>query len=83
MEEYIIEVEKIAGDSYPMDLGQLYSAIKKPSKALFWYEKAYTNHDANLPYLSTFFVSFDTLLVSDPRYIELLKKMNLPLDDKQ
>ena len=83
IEEYIIVFKKITGDSYPMDLGQLYSAIKNYPEALFWYEKAYANHDANLPYLSTFFVEFDSLLVSDPRYIELLRKMNLPLSGKQ
>ena len=81
IEEYIIEVEKITGDSYPMDLAQLYTTIKEYSEAFIWLEKAYTDHDANLPYLSTFFVSFDTLFVSDPRYIELLKKMNLPMPE--
>ena len=83
IEEYIIEVEKITGDSYPMDLAQLYTTIKEYSKAFIWLEKAYTDHDANLPYLSTFFVSFDTLFVSDPRYIDIVEKMNLALIDKQ
>jgi adenylate cyclase len=79
VEELIIELEKAAGNSYPVDLAQLYTLVKNYPKAMDWYEKAYEDHNSSLPYLSTNFVSSGPLHVDDPRFNALLEKMNLPL----
>jgi tetratricopeptide (TPR) repeat protein len=81
IEEFIIELKKATGDSYPMDIASLYTVVNNYTKALEWYEKAYKNHDPNMPYLSTAFISFNNIK-DDPGFIELLKKMNLPLNKK-
>ena len=81
IEEFIIELKKATGDSYPMDIAQLYTVVNNYTKALEWYEKAYKNHDPNMPYLSTSFISFNNIK-DNPGFIELLKKMNLPLNKK-
>ncbi|MBN1270630.1 MAG: protein kinase [Candidatus Aminicenantes bacterium] len=43
--------------------------------AIDWYEKAYEEHDPNLPYISM----VGNPLRSHPRFQELLRKMNLPV----
>jgi TolB-like protein len=48
--------------------------------ALEWLEKAYEDHEPNLPYIGWFI--FDPLR-SYPRFQELLRKMNLPVDEKE
>jgi len=51
--------------------------------AIDWLEKAYENHEPNMPYIGM--PSFDPLrdesLRSNPRFQELLRKMNLPVDE--
>jgi hypothetical protein len=44
--------------------------------ALEWLEKAYQERDPNMPYLGM--PTFDSLR-SDPRFLDLLRRMNLPL----
>jgi TolB-like protein len=44
-----------------------------------WLEKAYETHDLSLPYISAWGDPFR----SDPRFQDLLRKMNLPLDEKE
>jgi len=48
--------------------------------AIDWLEKAYNDHESNLPYLGTPF--FDPLR-SYPRFQDLLHRMNLPVDEKE
>jgi len=45
---------------------------------LDFFEKAYERHDGGLAYLSTYYLRYPELK-DNPRYIELLKKMSLPL----
>ncbi|MEN8251907.1 MAG: tetratricopeptide repeat protein, partial [Bacteroidota bacterium] len=52
--------------------------LKNYDKAIEHLEKAYEKHTLGASYMGTSFNSFDQLK-DDPRYIELLKKMNLPL----
>jgi len=48
-------------------------------KVMDCYEKRYEEHEPNLPYISA--RSTYNKMKDNPRYIELLKKMNLPLDE--
>jgi len=45
-----------------------------------WFEKAYEDHDPNLPYISS---PYADSLRSYPRFQDLLRKMNLPVDEKE
>ncbi|MFC2161843.1 protein kinase [Acidobacteriota bacterium] len=53
--------------------------------AIDWLEKAFENHEPNMPYIGM--PSFDPLrdesLRSYPRFQDLLHKMNLPVDEKE
>jgi len=59
-------------------LGFRYLEINNYEKALDYYEKAYEIHHPNMPYIGGLVLNYDKLK-DNPRYIELLKKMNLPL----
>jgi TolB-like protein len=48
--------------------------------AMDWYEKAYEDHNPNLPYIGG---PKSDPLRSYPRFQELLRKMNLPVDEKE
>jgi len=60
------------------DLADKYLSIKKYNKALDYYEKAFENHSPRLPYFSSKPIYNE--LKDNPRYIALLKKMNLPVE---
>ena len=55
-------------------------AINKGDIAVNWLEKGYETHNPNMPYISTKLYDLDKLK-QNPRYIALLKKMNLPLPE--
>jgi TolB-like protein/Tfp pilus assembly protein PilF/predicted Ser/Thr protein kinase len=48
--------------------------------AIDWFEKAYEDHNLSMPLLGAPY--FDPLR-SDPRFQDLLRKMNLPVDEKE
>jgi tetratricopeptide (TPR) repeat protein len=48
--------------------------------AIDWLEKAYENHEPEMPYIGA--PLYDPLR-SNPRFQELLRKMNLPVDEKE
>jgi tetratricopeptide (TPR) repeat protein len=54
----------------------------KPEKAMDWLEKSYMEHDPNMPYIATPMYSLDSLF-GNPRFIEIVEKMNLPLPEKK
>ena len=56
-------------------IGTLFTRAGENDKALEWLEKAYEEHDSNMPYLSVDPI-FDDLR-DDPRFQDLLRKMNL------
>ena len=64
---------------YPEGLATKYFNIGKYDKILDIYEKMYENHNPNLPYISTR-KSFNKLK-NNTRYIELLRKMKLPMPE--
>ncbi len=62
----------------PADVALFYLRIKEYDNVMELLEKGYEIHDPNMPYISTCIGHFDRLN-ENPRYIELLKKMKLPL----
>jgi len=57
-------------------IGTLYTRAGKNDEALEWLEKAYEEHDGNMPYISVDPI-FDGLR-DDPRFQDLLRRLNLP-----
>ncbi len=57
-------------------IGTLYTRAGKIDEALDWLEKAYAEHDANMPYIRVDPI-FDILL-NEPRFQGLLSRMNFP-----
>ena len=65
----------------PWQIGTLYTRAGKKDKALEWLEKAFEARDGNLIYLSVDPI-FDYLR-DEPRFQDMLRKMNLPVDGKE
>jgi len=72
--------EEIAKEEFmePWLMAKDYVRVKKYDKVLDWLEKGYEIHSPMMPYIGGEY-RFDQLK-DNPRYIELLKKMNLPVD---
>lgn len=71
--------EAIANEGY-VDFvlqGFRYLEINNHDKAMECYEKGYEMHNPNLPYIATKYYGYP--LKDNPKYLALLKKMNLPL----
>jgi tetratricopeptide (TPR) repeat protein len=80
IEFYIGVKEEIAKEGYipPQFIANSYMRVKKYDKVLDWLEKGYDIHDPGMPYIGTLIYRSDQLK-NNPRYIKLMKKMNLPL----
>jgi serine/threonine-protein kinase len=66
------------GSFLPFDLAERYVRLKEYDKALNWLERGYEIHDPSMPYITFVFFDYDQLK-NNPRFIELLKKLKLPL----
>jgi tetratricopeptide (TPR) repeat protein len=62
----------------PIDIAIRYIMANQPYKAMEWIEKGFEIHDPNMPYITTRMYCFDPLF-TNPRFIDIIKKMNLPL----
>jgi class 3 adenylate cyclase/TolB-like protein len=60
----------------PWSIGTKYTRSGNKEKALYYLEKAYEEHDANMPYISIDPI-FDYMR-SDPSFKKLIEKMNYP-----
>jgi adenylate cyclase len=60
----------------PSDIGFLYVMAGNKEKTLEWLEKGYELRDPLTPYIGRPF--FTSLLLNEPRYQELLRKLNIP-----
>jgi hypothetical protein len=71
-------MESFAKQTYfsPAFVAMLYSLAGDLEKTIEWLEMGYEVRDPNMPYVGGF-VFFD-LLAKDPRYQDLLRRMNLP-----
>ena len=52
--------------------------VKQYEKAMEWIEKGFVLHDPNVPYIPSGYYNL-IHLYDDPRFIEIVEKMNLPL----
>lgn len=62
----------------PVTIASKYHMVKQYDKALEWIEKGLALHDPNLPYITLGYYNL-THLYNNPRFINVLEKMNLPL----
>jgi len=69
---------KKSGGIRAQGIGEKYYVAGDYERALDWFEISYGNHEGNLPYISRPFF-YDTL-GSDPRYLELLRRMGVPAE---
>jgi tetratricopeptide (TPR) repeat protein len=78
-EEMCNTLEENAQEDYilPYLMAITYYMLNNGEKVLDWLEKGYEIHDQNMPYMYADFADFEPIK-DDPRFIELLKKMNLP-----
>ena len=79
-EEIMRQLEVLAqkGYSAPVDVAIRYMMVDRPDKAMGWLEKGFEAHDPNMPYIATHSYLFDPLF-DNPRFIDIVEKMNLPL----
>jgi tetratricopeptide (TPR) repeat protein len=61
-------------------IANIYNDAGEYDLAIDWFEKLYDEHDPNLPYIGS--PEYDPLR-SYPRFQDLLRKMNLPVDEKE
>jgi TolB-like protein/Tfp pilus assembly protein PilF len=81
-EEILRQLEVLAQKGYvqPFELVFRYMMVDQPDKALEWIEKGFEVRDPVMPYLGTKGFLCEPLF-DDPRFIEFLQKMNLPVPD--
>jgi len=79
-EKVMTHLEKFAENNFisPIDIAIRYMIVNQPDKALEWIEKGFEIHDPNMPYITSMIYCFDPLF-SNPGFIDIIKKMNLPL----
>ena len=75
-EEILRQLELIAQNGFvsPVHMIYRYMMVDQPDKAMEWIEKGFEVRDPNMSYIGSFEPLFD-----NPRFIEILRKMNLPL----
>ena len=66
----------------PIDIAVGYMITNQPEKALESLETGFKMHDSNIPYITTHLFNFEPLY-GNPRFIDIVEKMNLPLDANQ
>ena len=65
----------------PVDMAIRHIMANQPDKAIDWLEKGFELHDPVMTYIATPMFNLDPLF-KNPRFIDIVKKMNLPLPDK-
>jgi TolB-like protein len=79
-EKILKHLEKFAENNpiSPIELAYRYIMANQPDKAMNWLEKGFELHDPTMTYIATKMFNLDPLF-SNPRFIDIVKKMNLPL----
>jgi hypothetical protein len=67
----------------PWFIAYPYAAAGEIEETLEWLEKGYEIGDPNMPYLGQNHTILHDLLIDDPRFKDLLRRMNLPVDEKE
>jgi len=78
-EEILRQLEVLAQKGYypPPYMAARYMMVDQPDKAMEWIEKGFEVHDQNMVSIAT--KGLFEPLFDNPRFIEILQKMNLPL----
>ena len=79
----ILKIDEEAAKEKQINIGgqvNRYMEIKEYDKAMDWLEKGYEIQSPSMPYMGKFMITYEQLK-ENPRYIELLKKMKLPLPE--
>jgi tetratricopeptide (TPR) repeat protein len=78
--EVLRQSEELVQNNYflPVEMAARYLWVNEPEKAVEWFEKGYEIRDQTMPYIGTKMFCLEPLF-NNPRFIEILKKMNLPL----
>ena len=73
-------LEKYAKNNYIgfSEMAIRYIIANQPDKAMDWIEKGFESHDPIMTYITKSAQIFDPLF-GNPRFITIVKKMNLPL----
>jgi tetratricopeptide (TPR) repeat protein len=79
-EEILRQSEVLAQKGFfpPIEMEYRYIMVDQPDKAMEWIEKGFEVHDQGMPYIATHTFLCEPLF-DNPRFIEILQKMNLPL----
>ncbi len=62
----------------PVSFAISYIYANQPDKAMDWLEKGFKIHDPQMIYITTRMYNLDPLF-DNPRFIDIVEKMNLPL----
>jgi len=83
-EEILRQLELIAQNGFvsPVVMACRYLMVDQPDKAMEWIEKGFEVRDPNMPYIASPGYSCEPLF-DNPRFIEIIKKMNLPLPNSE
>ena len=78
-EDAINQMEIMAQQQFvlPCDMAVRYYLINQDDKAIDWLETGFNIHDPNMPYITSGITKYDRLH-GNPRYIDLVEKLNLP-----
>jgi adenylate cyclase len=79
-EKIMIHLEDFASNNpiSPLDMAVRYMFVNQPDKAMDWLEKGFELHNPAMTYIATKMCNFAPLF-NNPRFIDIVKKMNLPL----
>ena len=79
-EEILRQLEVLAQKGYtaPVEMAFRYMMVDQPDKAMEWIEKGFEVRDQVMPYIATHIFLCEPLF-DNPRFLEIVKKMNLPL----
>jgi tetratricopeptide (TPR) repeat protein len=79
-EEILRQLELIEQNGFvsPVAMACRYLMVDQPDKAMEWIEKGFEVRDPNMPYIASPGYSCEPLF-DNPRFIEIIQKMNLPL----
>jgi TolB-like protein/cytochrome c-type biogenesis protein CcmH/NrfG len=82
-EEVLRQLEVLAQKGYvaPAGMAQKYMMADQPDKAMEWLEKGFESRSASMPYIATQGFFFEPLF-DNPRFVDILEKMNLPLPNR-
>jgi TolB-like protein len=83
-EEILRQLEVLAQKGYflaPVEMAYRYMMVNQPDKAMEWIEKGFEVRDPVMPYIATHGFLCEPLF-DNPRFIEIIQKMNLPLPEE-